>query len=102
MNSIGTISGEHDQGVPCGTNSEKKCRPCRQKPTISTIEKLSIASTPVMLKWLVGVNGCAAGNDRQRQQAEQVGDQDEDEQREDVGHELLALGADVHLRPCCR
>jgi hypothetical protein len=28
------------------------------KPTISTIEKLRIASTPVTVKWLVAVNGC--------------------------------------------
>ena len=74
-------------GVPCGTNSEKKCSPCRQKPTISTIEKLSTASTPVMRELAGRRERMQPGNDRQRQQAEQVRDQDEDEQREDVGHD---------------
>ncbi len=97
MNSMAAISGTMTVGVPCGTNSEKKCRPCRQKPTIRTIEKLITASTPVMLKWLVVVNWCWPGNDAEREQPEQVRGQDEDEQREDVGHELLALGPDVHL-----
>ena len=61
MNSIRKISGIIGLGVPCGMNSEKKWKPWRQKPTISTIEKLMIASTPVMLKWLVVVNGCRPG-----------------------------------------
>ena len=73
--------------MPCGTNSEKKCKPCFQKPTISTIEKLMIASTPVTVKWLVTVKGCTP-DDAERQHAEHVGDQDEHEQREDVGREL--------------
>ena len=47
--------------MPCGTNSEKKWKPCLQKPTISTIEKLMIAITPVTVNWLVTVNGCDAG-----------------------------------------
>src|SRR4051812_16258022 len=56
-NSIGTISNLRMNGVPCGTNKEKKWKPCRQKPVISTIEKLMIAITPVMVNWLVTVNG---------------------------------------------
>src|SRR3546814_6115288 len=51
--SIAGISHSSHQGVPCGTKSEKKCRPWRQKPTISTIEKLRIARKPVIAKWLV-------------------------------------------------
>ena len=82
-------------GVPCGTNSEKKCSPWRQKPTISTIEKLRIASTPVMLNWLVVVNWCWPGMIDSGNRPKHVRGQDEDEQREDVGDELLALGADV-------
>ena len=96
MNSIGAISGIIGSGVPCGTNSEKKCKPWRQKPTISTIEKLSIASTPVMLKWLVVVKLCTPGMIPNGIRPSKVGDQDEGEQRKQVGHELLALGADVH------
>ena len=42
-------------------NSEKKWKPCRQKPTISTIEKLMIAITPVIVNWLVTVNGWTPG-----------------------------------------
>ena len=42
-------------------NSEKKWKPCRQKPTTSTIEKLMIASTPVIVNWLVTVNGWTPG-----------------------------------------
>ena len=61
MNSIAAISGTMIAGVPCGTNSEKKCSLCRQKPTIRTIEKLRIARTPVMLKWLVVVKLCRPG-----------------------------------------
>src|SRR3546814_6724630 len=57
-NSIGAMKGIIGQGVPCGTNSEKKCSPWRQKPTTSTIEKDSTANTPVMVKWLVTVSGC--------------------------------------------
>ena len=59
ISSIGKMTGIIGSGVPCGTNSEKKCRPCFQKPTISTIEKLMMASTPVAVKWLVKVKGCS-------------------------------------------
>jgi hypothetical protein len=38
-----------------------------------------IASTPVAVKWLVKVKGCRPAGQRQRQQAEQVGEQDEHE-----------------------
>ena len=55
------ISQSSQIGVPCGTNSEKKWNPWRQKPTISTIENDRIASTPVAVKWLVGVKGCRPG-----------------------------------------
>src|SRR4028119_2061563 len=123
MNSMAAISGTMTAGVPCGMNREKKCRPWRQKPTISTMAKLITASTPVMLKWLVVVKACLPGitasrggrgagaagrqhsgsapqseragdaemaggrkgvharDHRERQQTEQVGDQDEGEQR---------------------
>ena len=57
ISSIRKMSGHGTLGVPCGTNSEKKWKPCLAKPTISTIEKLMIASTPVMVNWLVTVNG---------------------------------------------
>src|SRR3546814_11554418 len=57
-NSIGAMKGIIGQGVPCGTNSEKKCSPWRQKLTTSTIEKGRPASTPVMVKWLVTGSGC--------------------------------------------
>ena len=57
MNSIGAISGVMNRGVPWGTNRPKNLRPCFQKPTASTIEKLRMASIPVTVKWLVKVNG---------------------------------------------
>src|SRR5690606_23654724 len=58
-NSIGATMNFSANGVPLGTNSEKKCSPCFQKPTPSTIAKLMIDSMPVMVNWLVTVNGCA-------------------------------------------
>ena len=58
---MAAISGTMTMGVPCGTNSEKKCSLWRQKPTISTIEKLITASTPVIEKWLVVVKLCRPG-----------------------------------------
>ena len=67
--------------MPLGTNSEKKCRPCFQKPTTSTIAKLMIAITPVMVNWLVTVKGWAPGTIAERHQAQQIGEQDEDEER---------------------
>src|SRR3546814_18389161 len=57
-NSIGAINGIIGQGVPCGTNSEKKCSLWSQKPTTRTIAKDSTASTPVMVKWPLTVSGC--------------------------------------------
>src|SRR5262249_37846225 len=48
------------QCTPGGTNSEKKWRPCFQKPTPSTIAKVISDMTPVKVNWLVTVNGCAA------------------------------------------
>src|ERR1051325_709173 len=59
MNSIGTISNLRMKGVPWGTNSERKWSLWRQKPMISTIEKLMTAITLVTLNWLVTVNGWA-------------------------------------------
>ena len=56
INSMAAISGTITLGVPCGTNRLKKWSLWRAKPTISTIEKLNTARTPVMLKWLVVVN----------------------------------------------
>ena len=44
--------------TPCGTNRLKKWKPCLAKPMTSTSVKLRIASTPVMVRWLVTVNGC--------------------------------------------
>src|SRR4249920_2936017 len=61
MNSIGAINSLTANGVPDGTNNEKKCSPCFQKPTPSTMVKLMIDSTPVTVNWLVTVNGCAPG-----------------------------------------
>ena len=58
-NSIRKISGSITMGVPCGMNSEKKWKPCRQKPTIRTIAKLMIAMIPVTVNWLVTVKGWA-------------------------------------------
>jgi len=58
MNSITAMNGIIGSGVPCGTNSEKKCRPWRQKPTTRTIENDSSARTPVIAMWLVTVKGC--------------------------------------------
>jgi len=49
----------------------------------------------VALKWLVKVKGWTPGDQAQRQQAKHVGEQDEHEQREDVGNVLLAFLADV-------
>ncbi len=42
-------------------NRLKKWKPCFQKPTISTIPKLMIASTPVTVNWLVTVKGWTPG-----------------------------------------
>ncbi len=61
MNSIGAISSLKMNGASFGTNSEKKCRPCFQKPTPSTIAKLISDITPVTVNWLVTVNGWAPG-----------------------------------------
>src|SRR5687768_17280694 len=41
--------------------------------------------------------GVIARHDPERQHAKQVGDQDEHEQRKEVGRELAAFGADVGL-----
>src|SRR3546814_11417575 len=57
-NSIGAMNGLIGQGVPCGTNSEKKCSLWRQKPTTRTIEKNSTASTQAMENGHVTVRGC--------------------------------------------
>ena len=55
--SIGKMMIFITSGVPCGTNRLKNFRPCLKKPTTSTIPKLMMASTPVMVKWLVKVKG---------------------------------------------
>ena len=57
MNSIGAMKHLTRNGAPFGTNSEKKCRPCFQKPTPSTIAKLITLMKPVTVNWLVTVNG---------------------------------------------
>ena len=60
MNSIGNSSDLADPAdCPGGMNSEKKCRPCFQKPTPRTMAKLISDMTPVNVNWLVTVNGCA-------------------------------------------
>src|SRR5438270_4579862 len=58
-NSIGKRRTFPTQWTPDGTNKEKKCSPCFQKPTPSTIAKLISDITPVKVNWLVTVNGCA-------------------------------------------
>ena len=55
------ISGASANGASFGQNSKKKLQPCFQKPTPSTIAKLTIDSTPVTVNWLVTVKGCAPG-----------------------------------------
>ena len=98
MNSIGAISSLRMNGVSFGTNSEKKCSPCFQKPTPSTIAKLMIDITPVTVNWLVTVNGWAP-DDRERHRAEEIGEQDEDEGGEDPRQIGAALRPDRCLRP---
>jgi hypothetical protein len=48
----------------------------------------------VTVRWLVTVKGMKADH-AERQQSDQVGEQDEHEEREDVRHELAALRADI-------
>src|SRR3954447_11345467 len=59
MNSIGNSRILPIGGMPGGMKREKKCSPCFQKPTPSTIAKLISDMTPVKVNWLVTVNGCA-------------------------------------------
>src|SRR3546814_5953930 len=61
MNSTGTMIGNIQPGTPCGTNSEKKCRPWRANPTIRTVAKEISASIAVTVTWLVTVNGWTPG-----------------------------------------
>ena len=61
------------------------------KPTISTMAKLTMASTPVTVSWLVTANGWLPTK-RDRHHAEEVGEQDEHEQREDIGTNLRPFG----------
>ncbi len=52
MNEISSIGNSRifaTSGTPDGANSEKKCRPCFQKPTPSTMAKLIRDMTPVIV-----------------------------------------------------
>ena len=60
-NSIAATSGATNSGVPSGRNSEKKCKPWRAKPTITTRMKTIMAKPKVTAMWLVGVKLCTKG-----------------------------------------
>ncbi len=83
-------------GVPCGTNSEKKCRPWRQKPTIRTIEKLRIARETGDREVARHGEGMQA-EQAERHQADHVEHQDEHEKREDIRRIFPAFGADIRI-----
>jgi len=68
--SITKISGIIGSGVPWGTNNEKKCSPCFQKPTTSTIPNDRIASTPGGSE-VAGEGERVNADKAQRQEAEQ-------------------------------
>ena len=64
MNSIAAISGTMHHGRPMRNEQREEVEPWRQNPTISTIEKLITASTPVIEKWLVVVKLMQTRNNR--------------------------------------
>ena len=97
MNSIGNSRILPIQWTPGGTNREKKCSPCFQKPTPSTIAKLISDMTPVKVNWLVTVNGCAAADNAEGHVAHEVREQQEDEGGEHPRQVLLAFGADARV-----
>src|SRR3546814_7294446 len=61
ISSTGTMIGSIHAGTPCGTNREKKCRPCRAKPTNRTVAKEISASIAVTVTWLVTVKAWTPG-----------------------------------------
>ena len=74
-NSIGAISSVSDERRALAARTAmKKCSPCFQKPTPSTIAKLMIDIVPVTVNWLVTVNGCAPGTIAERHRADPVGE----------------------------
>jgi hypothetical protein len=85
------------QGVPCGTNSEKKMEAVAPETDHQHDTEAEEGQKRGERDMARHGERMPTGHDTERKQADQVGKQQEHEQREDVGDELLALRPDVRL-----